>query len=225
MAQRAHPAAPSLRGGAPARLRRAQARSRRETASADLLLADDQRRQQPHHVVAGGDRDHLLGPQLIDQLAARHHRAQAEQQPLAAQLGDHCGIAVLDLGKLLLEQQPDPAHPLEEAVGEHHVEHCAGRRHGERIAAEGRAVGPHRHALGRLGGGEAGAEREAAAERLREPHDVGSDAAALIGEQLAGAADAGLHLVEDQEQPVIVAELAQHAQELRRHHRALRPRP
>ena len=69
-----------------------------------------------------------------------------------------------------------------------------------------------------LGGGKAGADREAAAERLGERHDVGRDAGALIGEQLAGAADAGLHLVEDQQQAVLVAELAQRPQELRRHH-------
>ena len=43
-------------------------------------------------------------------------------------------------------------------------------------------------------------------------------AGALIGEQLAGAADAGLHLVEDQQQPVLVAELAQALEELRRDH-------
>ena len=40
----------------------------------------------------------------------------------------------------------------------------------------------------------------------------------LIGEQVAGPPDAGLHLIEDEEQSVIVAELAQRAQELGRHH-------
>ena len=57
-------------------------------ALGDLRLADDQRRQQPHDVVAGGDGDHLLGAQRIDELAGRHHRAQADQQALAAHLRD-----------------------------------------------------------------------------------------------------------------------------------------
>ena len=60
-----------------------------------------------------------------------------------------------------------------------------------------------------------GADRKAAAERLGERHDVGRDAGALIGEQLAGAAHAGLHLVEDQQKTVLVAQLAQRPQERR----------
>ena len=39
-----------------------------------------------------------------------------------------------------------------------------------------------------------------------------------VGEQVAGAADAGLHLVEHQHQAVVVAQLAQLPQEFRRHH-------
>ena len=45
----------------------------------------------------------------------------------------------------------------------------------------------------------------------------GVDAGPFIGEELAGAADAGLDLVEDQEQAVLVAEAAQFAQEGVRH--------
>ena len=58
--------------------------------------------------------------------------------------------------------------------------------------------------------------REAAADALGDRHDVGRDARPFIGEELAGAADAALDLVEDQQQAVLVAELAQAPQRLRR---------
>src|SRR5262245_23444068 len=122
-------------------------------------------------------------------------------------------MPVPDLGQALLEQERGLLHPLEEAGRQHHVEHRVAGRHGERVAAEGRAVGARRHALGGLGGGEAGAERKAAAEPFGQRYDVGRDAGLLVGEQVAGAADAGLHLVEDQEQAVLVADLPQGFQE------------
>ena len=57
----------------------------------------------------------------------------------------------------------------EESGRQHDVEHGVADRHRQRIAAEGRAVGAGRHALAGLGGGEAGADRKAAAERLGDP--------------------------------------------------------
>jgi hypothetical protein len=66
--------------------------------------------------------------------------------------------------------------------------------------------------------GEAGADWKSAAQRLGDAHHVGCHAAALMGEEAAGAADAGLHLVEHQEQLVLVAQFAQAPQERRRHH-------
>ena len=73
-------------------------------AFGDFLFADDERRQQSHDIVARGNRDHLFGPQRIDEFAGGHQRAQADQQPLAAHLGDHGWIAVLDFRQPLLEQ-------------------------------------------------------------------------------------------------------------------------
>ena len=132
----------------------------------DFRLAHDQRRQQPHHIVARRDGDHLLGAQRVDQFAARHDRAQADQQSFAADFGNHRGIAILQLGQPLLEQQRRLPHALEKARREHHIEHRIAGRHGERIAAEGRAVGAGGHALGGFGGGEAGADAES---RRRAP--------------------------------------------------------
>ena len=75
---------------------------------------------------------------------------------------------------------------------------------------------PVRHAVGGSRGGEARAHREAAADALGDRRDVGRDARPFMREELAGAADAALDLVEDQEQAVLVAELAQALQRLRR---------
>ena len=66
-------------------------------------------------------------------------------------------------------------------------------------------------------GGEAGADREAAAQPLGDGGDVRAHARLLAGEQRAGAAHAGLDLVEHQQQAVLVAEGAQVLQALRRH--------
>ena len=104
-------------------------------------------------------------------------------------------------------------HAIEEARLKHHIEHGIGGRHRERIAAEGRAVGAGRHALAGFLGAEERADRETAAERLGERHDVGVNAGALIGKQLARAAHAALHLVEDQQHAVLVAQRAQRFEE------------
>jgi len=69
------------------------------------------------------------------------------------------------------------------------IQHGIAHRHGKRIAAIGGAVGAKRHAIGRAGSGEAGAERKAAANTLGHGHDVGLDTGPLVSKQLAGPAD------------------------------------
>ncbi len=68
------------------------------------------------------------------------------------------------------------------------------------------------HALGRLLRRQQRADREAAAQALGGADHVGLDAGPFMGEQLAGAAHAALHFVEEQQQPVFVAHRAQAAQ-------------
>ena len=62
---------------------------------------------------------------------------------------------------------------------------------------------------------QAGADRHAGPETLGERHHVGADAGVLEDEPLAGAADAGLHLVEHEQPAVGVADLAQLRQVVR----------
>ena len=98
---------------------------------------------------------------------------------------------------------------LEESRREHDVEHRIGHRHGERIAAEGRAVGPGGHADRGALGDEASADREAAAQRLGGGEHVRRHPFPFMGEELAGAAHAALHLVIDQHQAELVADRTQ----------------
>ncbi len=60
--------------------------------------------------------------------------------------------------------------------------------------------------VGHLGARPAGADGHAVAERLRERDHVGAHAVVLEAEPLAGATEAGLHLVDDQQQVALVAQ-------------------
>ena len=97
------------------------------------------------------------------------------------------------------------------------VEHDVGRRAGDRVAAE-RAAEPARvdgvHDRRRAGHRR---QRQAAAERLAGHEQVGLRVVVLDRPHRAGAADAGLDLVVDPQDPVPVAQLAQAGGEVGRH--------
>ena len=59
-------------------------------------------------------------------------------------------------------------------------------------------------------------ERQPARDRLGDRHQVRLDAVVLHREELARAAEAGLHLVGDQDDPVLVADPAEAVDELGR---------
>ena len=59
-------------------------------------------------------------------------------------------------------------------------------------------------------------ERQAGGDRLRDGHQVGLDAVVLHREHAPGAAEAGLHLVGDEHDPVLVADRAHAVDELLR---------
>ena len=83
----------------------------------------------------------------------------------------------------------------------------AGDGAGERVAAEGAAMVAGVEDAEDLARGEDGGDGvEAAGERLANDDDVGRDVFVLVGEELAGAAEAGLNLVEHEEDVVLAAD-------------------
>lgn len=83
------------------------------------------------------------------------------------------------------------------------------------VAAEGAGVGA-RNPVHDLGAGHADAEGHAGGDAFGDADDVGLDAGVLDGPPLAGAADAGLDLVGDEEDSVLVADAADLLEEVGR---------
>src|SRR4029079_2336076 len=69
------------------------------------------------------------------------------------------------------------------------------------------AVAPHGPLVVEFASSAERGEREAAGDALGHADDVGLDAVVLDGEHLAGAAEATLHLVGDEHDPVLTAAL------------------
>ncbi len=129
-----------------------------------------------------------------------------QHQPASAHLPDRVGADAL--------QAIEEALALDGCVLDHpfldeHAQGCPRHRAGQRVAAEGRAVlagfqgAEHRlvrkHGRHRI---------ETSGQCLAEQRHVRLDAVVLLGEQLAGAAEPGLDLVQDQHHVVRGAEFA-----------------
>jgi hypothetical protein len=83
-------------------------------------------------------------------------------------------------------------------------------RRGERISAERRAVRARREDIHDLPGGDEGRDREhSPAKRLAEDQPVGPGVLMLEGEPGTGASEPRLHLIEDQQHVVRVAQVAE----------------
>ncbi len=97
-----------------------------------------------------------------------------------------------------------------------HVEHGEPRRQRDRIADVGPADAAALRGVHDLGAAEDAGERQPARDRLGDADQVRLDAGMLDREEAAGAAEPGLHLVDDEHDPVIVAEAADSGDELGR---------
>ena len=93
-------------------------------------------------------------------------------------------------------------------VGDH-VEHRQRRGDRQRVGRIGAAQAAGRGRVHDLGAAAHRRQRHAAGQALGQRHQVGHDAVVLHREHLAGAGEAGLDLVGDQHDAVLVADLAQ----------------
>ena len=91
------------------------------------------------------------------------------------------------------------------------VEDGVGRGDGDRVADVRAADGAVAGRVHDRGAADDARERKAGGDRLGHRDQVGLDAEVLHGEDAARAAEAGLHLVGDQDDPVLVADRAQAA--------------
>ena len=177
----------------------------------ELGGGDDERRGEPDGV--GCDRvddEPGVAGQRRDRGGVVAGQGDGLQQAGTADAGDQ---RVAEVADAALEVLAGLAGVVEQPLGGDGVEHGEPGGAGERVAAEGRAVharGEHRADL--RAEGDEGADRHAAAEALGEGHRVGHDAGLLEGEPRAGAADAGLHLVEHEQRADLAGDLAGRAQ-------------
>ncbi len=152
-----------------------------------------------------GGRQRLLGLLVRHELDGAHG-AQAAR---VADDGHGLGPAV----EALLDDLADLLRLAEDVLLFEYVEdgQCGGAGH--RIAAVGPSDGAQRGGIDDLRASDDGGERHAGRQRLADRDEVGDDALVLHGPELAGAPEAGLDLVDDEYDAVLIAEPAQAAEE------------
>lgn len=193
-----------------------------DTASlGHVLLGNVQRRNEPQGVVDGRGQDehillHTLGLDLgREPLASDKLTRQHQTQP--PDVVDHMGklfLHSLQHVHHLLAPHVDVVQDLFLLEG---LSHGDASRTGNGIAGVGAAHGPGLLRVHQLLSRDDAGQREAVGDALGHDQDVRAHAVVLDGEHLARAAEAGLHLVGDEQDVVLVADLA-HALQVRRHH-------
>ncbi len=200
-----------------------------------LLGAHRQRRLDPDHPVAEqrrGDPDALDLQQVAghrqrevaavgqgaDQALVPGHvegvrQLETQEQPAAADVGDHPGVPAGQGLQTVAELGTAGPHAGQQPVGGEPVERGQPDPAGQRAAGERRGVPQGEGLGGQRGPAEHRTDRhQPATQRLGQGEDVGGHAVRGAPEQLAGAAQAGLHLVEDQDGAVLVAQRPQSRQ-------------
>ena len=119
---------------------------------------------------------------------------------------EQAGVVLLDRSQPLHQLLAAGVHVLHEAGLGHHLDRGERGRAADGVAAVGPAVAPRRPPRRQLLGGAERGEREPRRDALRHADDVRDDAVVLDREHPPGTPEAGLHLVGDEEDPVLAAQ-------------------
>src|SRR5512146_504795 len=179
----------------------------------EVLARDDKGRRAAHDGLMRLLREHARGEEkLADgaRIGIARLDIDAGQQALAAHGADR---RALDRLEALHHMGAQIAGTLDQAFLLDDAQRDEPDRRGQGITAESRAMRAGREYVHQLARAEKGRNRQhAAAQRLAEDQPVRADLLVLEGEPRAGASEAGLDLVDDEEDVVLVAERA-HARE------------
>ncbi len=188
------------------RTRHASAFARQLDGEVDLVVGDEQGRGEAQRRGGDGvdDRRRSSSSRPATALASWPVELDGEQQAAGPAPRRRRRARSSAVG----EPRAGPRGPGGHVLGLHHREHGPGGGGGQRLAAVGGGVVAGLEGGGHLGLGPAGADRHAVAERLGHRDDVGHDAEVLVREPRAGAAEAGLDLVDHEQDPALVAEPA-----------------
>ena len=177
-------------------------------------IADRREQHQPLFHAAADDGRGRGGVGLD---AARLDDVQRGHQAEAVDGADVAGEPPADADRLGHEDLAHLAGVLDQALLLDHAQVGQHGRRTDRIAGVGRGHGPGRIEVHHVRPADDGRDRQPARNALAATDQVGRDAVVLEAPVLAGAAEAGLHLVEDQQGAVLVAPAAEFLGVLGRH--------
>ena len=191
-----------------------------------MCFCSDQRRQEADDVALHSALDHQqsgLAGALDDLLSEGGVRAPAvradhlhrQHEAAAADLAD-TRMAALQVEQTAAQlfAQGDPSG--DQVLLFKDVQDCQGCGAGQGVAAVGTAQATGQGCVHDGGATDHPGERQAAGQALGYRHQVGLDAGLLEGEEAAGTAEAGLDLVSDEDDTVLVAQRAQPLEEFHR---------
>ena len=204
-----------------------------ETFRGERRRAATRRRSAPRSTTSGGRKRSVRGPVALTtsrcSSSARRASSGASASTSIAAISPRARTSATRGSSRRPSREPlaELADAGEQRLVVEHVERRVGRRAGQRAAREGRAVVAGSEDVRQPRADHQRADREPAAEPLGQGHRVRHHARRLVRPQRAGAAHAGLHLVEHQRRAHLVARLARRPQHLVGHrvHAATRRAP